>query len=142
MGTQCTPTQLRFHAFGRLQVIGRLDGGRRTSDGGGVLLRETDLQLGRLNRLARCFSDHRNTNSLEHSVRSLLAQRVYALALGYEDLNDHDQMRSDSLLALLVGQSDLKGTGRVRKLDQGCPLASYRTLNRLELGTAEGAAAS
>ena len=74
MPTQCTPTQLQFHALERRDVIGRFDGGRITSDAGGVLLRETDLRLGVLDRLARCFSDHRNPNSVEHSVRSLVAQ--------------------------------------------------------------------
>ena len=107
MPTQCTPTQLQFHALGRRDVIGRFDGGRITSDAGGVLLRETDLRLGVLDRLARCFSDYRNPNSVEHSVRSLVAQRIYALALGYEDLNDHEALRGDSLLALLVGKAHL-----------------------------------
>ena len=73
-------------------------------------------------------------------MRALVAQRVYALALGYEDLNDHDELRRDSLLALLVGRSDLTGRGRWRARDLGCPLAGSSTLNRLELGTAEGAA--
>ena len=140
MATECTPAHLQFHAFGRRDVIGRFDGGRITSDGGGVLLRETDVRLGLLDRLAGCFSDHRNANSVEHGVRALVAQRVYALALGYEDLNDHDELRRDSLLALLVGRSDLTGRGRWRARDLGCPLAGSSTLNRLELGTAEGAA--
>ena len=140
MATECTPAQLQFHALGRRDVIGRFDGGRITSDGGGVLLRETDLRLGLMDRLAGCFSDHRNANSVEHGVRALVAQRVYALALGYEDLNDHDELRRDSLLALLVGRSDLTGRGRCRARDLGCPLAGSSTLNRLELGTAEGAA--
>ena len=107
MSTQCTPAQLQFHAFGARQVIGRFDGGRITSDAGGLLLRETDLGL--LDRLARCFSDYRNPNSVEHTVRSLLGQRVYALALGYEDLNDHEELRRDSLLALLVGKDGPEG---------------------------------
>ncbi len=139
MSTQCTPAQLQFHAFGARQVIGRFDGGRITSDAGGLLLREADLRLGLLDRLARCCSDYRNPNSVEHTVRSLLGQRVYALALGYEDLNDHEELRRDSLLALLVGKSDLKGGDRVRNRDRGYPLAGASTLNRLELGTAEGA---
>ena len=139
MPTQCTPKQLHFHALGRRDVVGRFDGGRITSDAGGVLLRETDLRLGLLDRLAQCFSDYRNPNSVEHTVRSLLGQRVYALALGYEDLNDHEELRRDSLLALLVGKADLKGTGRVRVRDRGYPLAGASTLNRLELGTAEAA---
>lgn len=140
MATQCTPAQLSFHGLGRRQVRGRFDGGRITSDGGGVLLREADVRLGLLDRLAGCFRDYRNPNSVEHSVRSLLAQRVYGLALGYEDVNDHDELRRDSLLALLVGQADLTGAGRVRARDRGCPLAGSSSLNRLELGTAASAA--
>ena len=89
-----------------------------------------------MDRLARCFRHYRNPNSVEHTVRSLLSQRVYALALGYEDLNDHAELRRDSLLALLVGKTDLTGVGRVRARDRGYPLAGSSTLNRLELGTA------
>ena len=73
MTTQCTPTQLEFYALGRREVIGRFDGGRITSDVGGMLLRETDLRIGLLDRLAACFTDHRNTQSIEHSVRALVA---------------------------------------------------------------------
>ena len=102
MKTECNPEQLEFHALGRREVIGRFDGGRITSDGGGLLLREVDQRLGLLDRLAGCFSDYRNPNAIEHSVAALVAQRVYGLALGYEDLNDHDVLRKDSVLALLV----------------------------------------
>ena len=98
------------------------------ADAGGVLLRETDLRLGLLDRLARCSSDCRNPDSVEHSVRSLLGQRIYALALGYEDLNDHEELRGDRLLALLVGKAGLKGTHRVRARDRGYPLAGASTL--------------
>ena len=86
-------------------------------------------------RLATCFTDYRNPNSIEHSVQALVAQRVYGLALGYEDLNDHDVLRKDSVLALLVGKQDLTGDARVREQDRGHPLAGSSTLNRLELST-------
>jgi len=114
MSTECTPTQLEFHPFGKRQVIGRFDGGRLTSDGGGLLLREVNRRLGLLERLGDCFTDHRNPNSVEHSVHDLVAQRIYGLALGYEDLNDHDALRSDSTLALLVGKRDVTGADRDR----------------------------
>jgi len=140
MDTECNPTQLEFHALGSREVVGRFDGGRITSDGGGLLLREVDHRLGMLHRLAGCFTDYRNPNSVEHAVHALVAQRVYGLALGYEDLNDHDALRSDSVLALLVGKRDLTGEGRDRERDRGYPLAGSSTLNRLELGTPEAAA--
>ena len=141
MTTECNPEQLEFHALGRREVIGRFDGGRITSDGGGLLLREVDKRLGLLDRLAACFSDYRNPQAIEHSVQSLVSQRVYGLALGYEDLNDHDVLRKDSALALLVGKPDLTGDERVREQDRGNPLAASSTLNRLELSTPECASA-
>jgi hypothetical protein len=142
MTTECNPAQLEFHALGRREVVGRFDGGRITSDGGGLLLREVDARIGLMRRLAGCFVDYRNAESVEHSVQSLVAQRVYGLALGYEDLNDHDVLRADSLLALLVGKSDVTGEGRVRDRDKGCPLAASSTLNRLELSEPDSAAHS
>lgn len=140
MTTECNPEQLEFHALGRRDVIGRFDGGRITSDGGGLLLREVDKRLGLLDRLATCFTDYRNPNAVEHRVQVLVAQRVYGLALGYEDLNDHDVLRKDSVLALLVGKQDLTGAARVREQDRGNPLAASSTLNRLELSTSAAAA--
>src|SRR5699024_5342966 len=141
MGTECTPNQLEFHGLGRREVVARFDGGRITSDGGGLLLREVDQRIGLMARLAACFADYRNPNSVEHTVRDLVAQRTYGLALGYEDLNDHDQLRSDSTLALLVGKQDLTGSRRPRERDLGQPLAGSSTLNRLELATPESAVA-
>ena len=135
MTTECKPTQLEFHALGRREVVGRFDGGRISSDAGGLVLREVDQRIGLLDRLAGCFTDYRNPNAIEHSVQALVAQRVYGLALGYEDLNDHDVLRKDSVLALLVGKQDLTGEERVRKQDRGHPLAGSSTLNRLELST-------
>ena len=139
MQTQCTPGRLHFHPLGRREVIARFDGGRITSDAGGALLRETDVRLGLMARLARCFRDYRKPGSVEHPVRALVAQRVYALALGYEDLNDHEDLRRDSLLALLVGKGDLTGAGRVRLRDRDSAPAGSSTLNRLELGGAGAA---
>lgn len=135
--TQCKSPQLEFHALGSRDVIARFDGGRITSDGGGLLLREVERRVGLLRRLGDCFRDFRNPKSIEHSVHDLVAQRVYGLALGYEDLNDHDTLRADSTLALLVGKRDLTGEARDRERDKGKPLAASSTLNRLELSTAE-----
>lgn len=96
-----------------------------TSDGGGLLLRRTDRRINLLPRLAACFVDRRNPFYISHSVRELIAQRVYGLALGYEDLSDHDQLREDPLLAVL--------SGKARVGEE--PLAGKSTLNRLELST-------
>jgi len=82
MTTQCTPDQLEFQSFGRRQVTGRFDGGRLTSDAGGLLLREVAQRLNLFPRLAECFTDHRQAGKVEHPVQALLAQRVYGLALG------------------------------------------------------------
>ena len=112
-----------------------------SSDGGGLLLREVDKRIGMTERLAGCFVDHRNPSSVEHDVRTLLAQRVYALALGYEDLNDHDELRRDVLLSLATDKTDPTGAARARERDRGAALASSSTLNRLELGDPEQAAA-
>ena len=89
-------------------------------DGGGLLLQEVDARIGLMERLTHCFDDHRRPELIEHSVRTLLAQRIYGLALG-EDLNDHDVLRADSLLAMLVGKQDLTGQQRLRDRDKGCP---------------------
>ena len=141
MDTECSGEQLQFHALGRRLVTGRFDGGRMSSDGGGLLLREVDQRIGLTERLASCFVDHRNPLSVEHDVRTLLAQRVYAMALGYEDLNDHDELRRDALLSAAGGQDgpDRRGSGAGSR--PGAALASSSTLNRLELGVPEQAAA-
>ena len=140
MKTQCTGEQLEFHALGRRLVTGRFDGGRISSDAGGVLLREVDKRIGLTERMSRCFVDYRNASSVEHRVGELVSQRLYAIALGYEDLNDHGELRGDALVSLLVGKKDLTGQRRIRERDRGYALASASTLNRLELGEPEEAA--
>jgi len=137
LDTQCSGAQLDFQPFGRRLVTGRHDGGHMSSDGGGLLLREVDGRIDLTRRLAGCFEDHRNAASVEHGVRALVAQRVHALALGYEDLNDHDALRRDAVLSLLVGRMDPTGAERARQRHRGAALASPSTLNRLELGRPE-----
>jgi hypothetical protein len=124
---------LEFQGLGQRRVQGAFDGGHISSDGGALLLRELDLRWGLTERLAGCFTDHRQPDLIEHSVIELVRQRVYGLALGYEDLNDHDDLARDPLLALAVGKRDPEGQDRKREQDQGRPLASDSTLNRLEL---------
>lgn len=140
MTTDCTAQRYLFQGPGRREVVASFDGGRISSDGGGLLLRETDRQLGLLDRFAECFDDHRAPEWVEHSVEDLLRQRVFGLALGYEDLNDHDDLRRDALLATCVGKSDPTGSDRRRERDRGSALAGKSTLNRLEWGLAERAA--
>jgi hypothetical protein len=137
MDTQCTPTQLEFHSLGKREVVGRFDGGNITSDAGGLLLRETEKRTGILSGFARCFEDLRDRDLIEHTVEELVSQRVYGLALGYEDLNDHDDLRRDPLLAVLVGKEDPEGESRIRPQDRGKAIAGKSTLNRLELTPAE-----
>ena len=122
--TECNQSTFEFAAHFSRQVVARFDGGTMTTDGGGLLLRETDRRLNLLPRVAECFLDGRNPVLVEHSVEQLVSQRVYGLALGYEDLNDHEQLRQDPLLRMLAGKADVEDS----------PLAGKSTLNRLELG--------
>jgi len=133
MNTECTTEQLEFQGLGRRRVEAAFDGGHLSSDGGVLLLREVDARLGLTERFARCFTDFRNPDAIEHRVLELARQRVYGLALGYEDLNDHDDLMRDPLLALALGKRDLEGRNRHRKQDKGKALASSSTLNRIEL---------
>jgi hypothetical protein len=133
METECTKLAFEFQPLGSRQITARFDGGTITSDAGSLLLREIEAGSGLLAKLATCFDDYRDAEKIEHTVEELLKQRVFALALGYEDLNDHDQLRADPLLAVLVGKADPTGQDRVDPRDRGKPLAGKSTLNRLEL---------
>jgi len=128
---------MEFQGLGRRRVEAAFDGGHISSDGGAVLLREADARLGITERLAACFSDHRDEELIEHSVLDLVRQRVYGLALGYEDLNDHDDLKRDPLLALAMGKQDVEGRKRRRCSDRGKVIASSSTLNRVELTPAD-----
>jgi hypothetical protein len=133
MQTQCNQRTFGFEALGRREVVARFDGGPITSDAGGLFLRQVEQRTGILRQLAEGFTDHRDEDLIEHSVEELLRQRIFGLALGYEDLNDHDQLRHDPLLATLVGKRDPTGDDRVRRRDRGKALAGRNTLDRLEL---------
>jgi Transposase DDE domain group 1 len=123
MTTECNQFVFGFHPQKRREILAQFDGGAITSDGGGLLLREVEKRVGILHQFAACFTDYRNPDLIEHPVEPLVAQRVYGLALGYEDLNDHEELRNDPLLAVLV-----------EKGDPGSQvLAGKSTLNRLEL---------
>jgi hypothetical protein len=121
--TECIQDSFPFSPSFRREVIARFDAGPVSSDGGALLLREVEQKLGLLPRLAACFHDYRDPARIEHTVEELIRQRVFALALGYEDLQDHDSLRHDPLLSLRMGKAEPGTT----------PLAGKSTLNRLEL---------
>lgn len=133
MATQCNSAYLDFPMLGPRQVLADFGGGAISSDGGALLLRKAEQLTGIVHQFAACFTDHRDPGLIEHPVTDLVAQRVYALALGYEDLNDHDDLRCDPLLATVVGKDDPTGEARRRRRDRGKALAGKSTLNRLEL---------
>ncbi len=123
MTTECSQFVFGFHPQKRREIRAQFDGGAITSDGGGLLLREVEKRVGMLRQFAACFTDYRNPDLIEHKVEEMVAQRVYGLALGYEDLNDHEELRNDPLLAVLIEKADPSSQ----------VLAGKSTLNRLEL---------
>ena len=133
MKTHCNQQTFEFQIENSRKIVAHFNGGNISSDSGGLLLRQTERITGIISQFADCFDDHRDPDLIEHSVEELIAQRIYALTLGYEDLNDHDELRNDPLLAVLVGKKDPTGKDRIRKRDKGKALAGKSTLNRLEL---------
>ena len=134
MTTDCIPQQLEFQGVGRRTVVAAFDGGTLTSHAGVLLLAEVERKRGILRQFAACFQDRRNPVFVEHRLEELICQRVFGLALAYEDLNDHDELRTDPLLATVVGKADPTGNDRRQEQDRGKPLAGKSTLNRLEWG--------
>lgn len=130
MPTECSPEWFEFARVEGRAVVATFDGGRLTSDAGALLLGATDRVIGLTRRLAACFRDGRHPAFVEHAVETLVMQRVVGIALGYEDLNDHDELRHDPVLATLAGKLT------ARRSD-GAPLAGKSTLNRLELSRPE-----
>jgi hypothetical protein len=128
--TECNQTLFPFEAHFSRQVVAEFAGDWLTTEGGSLLLRQADRKIGLLRRVAGCFTDYRQPGRIDHRLAEMLAQRIYGLALGYEDLNDHEQLRQDPLLGVLAGKRDL-----------GEPLAGKSTLNRLELTPAGSPAA-
>ena len=139
MQADCYGETLVFGDMGRRKVVGEFDGGHMSSDGGALLLREAEQKFDIIDRLAACFADYRDPSRVEHSVQRILGQRIFGLCLGYEDLNDHNRVRDDAVLALAAGRQDITGAQRVRARDKGHPLAGASTLNRFELGDAKTA---
>jgi hypothetical protein len=133
MKTHCNQETLEFQTENSRKIVAHFNGGNISSDAGGLLLQQAEQITGIIAQFADCFTDHRDPDLSEFTVKELVAQRIFALALGYEDLNDHDELRNDSLLAVMVGKEDPTGSDRIRKRDKGKPLAGKSTLNRLEL---------
>src|ERR1700730_19039450 len=126
MQTECTPKLFEFEAVERRTVVAQFDGGTITSNAGALLLGQVDRGLGLMRRFAQCFTDRRDPRFVEHSVETLVGQRVFGLVLGYEDLNDHDELRKDPTFAVLAGKLH-------PVLRSDCEaLAGKSTLNRLE----------
>src|SRR5271170_5320285 len=128
------PTECSADLFGFARVEGRVvaagfDGGKITSDAGALLLGAADRAVGLIDRFAQCFTDSRSQDLVEHTVSTLLGQRVFGIALGYEDVVDHDELRHDPMIAVLAG----KLTARRNNC---APVAGKSTLNRFELGGA------
>ena len=129
MPTQCNTKPLEFEPHGRRRVVADFDGGPITSDAGALLLRRVDRRLSLSDQVADCFTDHRDPKRIRHSLRKLVAQRIVGIALGYEDLIDHDQLRHDPVMALFSEKG--------RRPDSP-PLAGKSTLNRLEHAPTDG----
>ena len=126
--TDCNHQPLLFQALGARQVVADFSGGYLSSDGGALLLRQIDRGLGLTRTLAQAFTDRRDPRYCDHTMPQLLTQRVHGLALGYEDLNDHDELRRDPLVAAAVGMPDPEGRTRKRARDRGCATSSAPTL--------------
>src|SRR5271165_4696452 len=125
MPTDCNPKLFEFEAVERKKVVAAFDGGAITSNAGALLLGQLDHGLGLIRRFAACFTDRRDPRFVEHRLETLVGQRIFGLALGYEDLNDHDELRKDPALAVLAG--------KLKAHREDCePLAGKSTLNRLE----------
>ena len=131
--TDCSQQPLLFQDLGSRKVVADFSGGTLSTDAGALLLRQVDIHLGLTADLAQCFCDQRASAWVDHSVQELLRQRLFGTALGYEDVNDHQRLRLDPLLAAACGKTDPLGEQRVLPQHRGIALAAPSTLNRLEL---------
>jgi hypothetical protein len=131
--TDCSRQPMLFQDLGSRQVVADFSGGTLSSDGGVLFLRQIDDNLGLTLELARCFEDRRDARFVDHALEQMLAQRIYSLGLGCEDLNDQERLRLDPLLATACGKEDPLGRDRLNPADRGIALAAPCTLNRLEL---------
>src|SRR5262245_52932560 len=133
MATECSQDSFQFGTAEGRSVVGAFDGGVISSDGGALLLGAADKAIGLVRRFAACFSDARDANSIEHTVTTLVGQRLFGIALGYEDLNDHDELRHDPVMAVLAGKL------RARR-KRWAPVAGKSTVSRLAHAPQQGIA--
>ena len=130
MQTECIAERFDFGVLEGRAVEAAFDAGPVTSDAGALLLKTADRAIGLIDRFAACFHDERQRHLIEHEVGTLVGQRVFAIALGYEDLNDHDELRHDPMMAVLAGKL-------TTRREECAPVAGKSTLNRLELSKLE-----
>jgi Transposase DDE domain group 1 len=130
MPTECSADLFGFAPVDGREVVAAFDGGAITSDAGALLLGATDRVIRMTARFAACFHDARRQDLIEHEIVTLVGQRVFGIALGYEDLNDHDQLRHDPMMAVLAGKL-------AARREECAPVAGKSTLNRLELSKLE-----
>ncbi len=130
MPTECTPDLFEFAPVEGREVVAAFDGGAISSEAGALLLGATDRAIGMMDRFALCFHDERRPQWIEHEIATLVGQRVFGIALGYEDLNDHDELRHDPMMAVLAGKLEARR-------EDCAPVAGKSTLNRLELSKLE-----
>jgi Transposase DDE domain group 1 len=128
MQTECSADLFGFTRVEGRAVVAAFDGGKITSDAGGLLLGAADQAVGLIDRFARCFRDSRSEELIEHRVATMVGQRIFGIALGYEDVVDHDELRHDPIMAVLAGKL-------IARRSNCAPVAGKSTLNRLELGT-------
>ena len=130
MQTECSADLFGFARVAGRAVVAAFDGGKITSDAGGLLLGAADRAVGLIDRFARCFRDSRSAQLIEHRVATMVGQRIFGIALGYEDVIDHDELRHDPIMAVLAGKL-------IARSKNCAPVAGKSTLNRLELGRDE-----
>ena len=123
--TECTAKPYAFGQLKRRQVVADFSGGQITTDGGLILVAQVDKHYRISERLAACFGDHRAPTRVQHELSDLIAQRLYGLVQGYEDLNDHEQLRHEPMFGIAVGKLESEHP-------RCAPLAGKSTLNRLE----------
>ena len=129
MPTECNPTLFEFAPVAGRAVVAAFDGGRITSDAGSLLLGATDRAIRLVDRFAACFTDRRCSELIEHEVSTLIGQRVFGIALGYEDLNDHDQLRHDPMMAILAGKLEARRAEAAKNV----PTDALRQYDRMSI---------